>query len=184
MDQNINTIFKRLNSLYFMAFDYHCFTNCTSKLKFLFARKSHSKLGNTIGQGRWCNPNGKWNPHHLGGIKEAHGWFSAGQTSAILQELAYHSCWKLTRMCVNTFPISGPWFNIKMSSYQYRKPRCGDKMILWPSYLHNGVSYTGKMTSLYWVRTLVISINWLYIILNIVSMILYIKVSIKCLLNL
>ena len=45
----------------------------------------------------------------------------------------------------------GPWFNIKMSSYQYRKSHCGDKMILWPSYLHNGISYTGKTASLYWI---------------------------------
>ena len=43
----------------------------------------------------------------------------------------------------------GPWFNIKMTSYQYRKSHCGDKTILRPSYLHNGISYTGKMTSLY-----------------------------------
>ena len=47
---------------------------------------------------------------------------------------------------------SGLWFNIKMTSYQYRKSRCGDKTILRPSYLHNGISYTGKMTSLYWIR--------------------------------
>ena len=33
---------------------------------------------------------------------------------------------------------------------QYRKSHCGDKMILRPSYLHNGISYTGK-TSLYWI---------------------------------
>ena len=46
----------------------------------------------------------------------------------------------------------GPWFNIKMSSHQYRKSHCGDKTILRPSYLHNGISYTGKMTSLYWIR--------------------------------
>ena len=38
----------------------------------------------------------------------------------------------------------GPWFNIKMSSYQYRESHCGD--------LHNGISYTGKMPSLYWIR--------------------------------
>ena len=44
------------------------------------------------------------------------------------------------------------WFNIKMTSYQYRKSHCGDKTILRPSYLHNGISYTGKMTSLYWIR--------------------------------
>ena len=29
---------------------------------------------------------------------------------------------------------------------------CGDKTILRSSYLHNGISYTGKMTSLYWIR--------------------------------
>ena len=49
---------------------------------------------------------------------------------------------------------SGSWFNIKMTSYQYRKSHCGDKTILRPSYLHNGISYTGKTTSLYWIRTL------------------------------
>ena len=46
----------------------------------------------------------------------------------------------------------GPWFNIKMSSCQYRKSHCGDKTILRPFYLHNEISYTGKMTSLYWIK--------------------------------
>ena len=41
-----------------------------------------------------------------------------------------------------------------MSSYQYRKSHCGDKTVVRSSYLHNGVSYTGKMTSLYWIRAL------------------------------
>ena len=48
----------------------------------------------------------------------------------------------------------GPQFNIKMTSYQYRKSHCGDKTILRPSYLHNGISYTDKMTSLYWIKAL------------------------------
>ena len=39
---------------------------------------------------------------------------------------------------------SGGWINIKMPSYQYRKSHC----------LHNGISYAGKMTSLYWIRAL------------------------------
>ena len=47
---------------------------------------------------------------------------------------------------------SGAWFNIKMSSYQNRKSHCGDKTMLRPSYLHNGISYTGKTSSLYWIR--------------------------------
>ena len=51
----------------------------------------------------------------------------------------------------------GPWFNIKTTSYQYRKSHCGDKTILRPSYLHNGISYTGKMTSLYWIGALVLT---------------------------
>ena len=51
-----------------------------------------------------------------------------------------------------TGKTAGPWFNIKMSSYQYRKSHCGDKTILRPSDLHNGISYTGKTTSIYWIR--------------------------------
>ena len=47
------------------------------------------------------------------------------------------------------------WFNIEMPSYQYRKSHCGGKTILRPSYLHNGISYIGKMAFLYWIRALV-----------------------------
>ena len=53
--------------------------------------------------------------------------------------------------------ITGPRFSIKLTSYQYRKSHCGDKTILRPSYLPNGISYTGKITSLYWIGALV---NW------------------------
>ena len=52
--------------------------------------------------------------------------------------------------------IPGVWFNKKMPSYQYRKSHHGDKTILRPSYLHNGISYTGKMASLYWIRALLL----------------------------
>ena len=45
----------------------------------------------------------------------------------------------------------GPWFNIKMSYYQYRKSHCGDKTVVRLSYLHNGNLYTGKMIPLYWI---------------------------------
>ena len=46
---------------------------------------------------------------------------------------------------------TGPWFNIKMLSYQYRKSHYGDKTVVRSSYLHNGISYTGKMVSFYWM---------------------------------
>ena len=54
---------------------------------------------------------------------------------------------------------AGGWFNIKTTSYQYRKSHSGDKTILRPSYLHNGISYTGKMASWYWIRAQ-LSIPW------------------------
>ena len=46
----------------------------------------------------------------------------------------------------------GGWFNKKMTSYQYSKSYCGDKTFLRLSYLHNGISYTGKTASLYCIR--------------------------------
>ena len=52
----------------------------------------------------------------------------------------------------------GPRFNIKMLSYQDRKSHCGDKTVVRSSYLHNGISYTGKMSSImihiYWIGAL------------------------------
>ena len=54
------------------------------------------------------------------------------------------------------YVVTGPWFNIKMWSYQYRKSHCGDKTVVRSSYLHNGISYTGKMSSLYWTNPLVL----------------------------
>ena len=56
----------------------------------------------------------------------------------------------------HAFWCHGPQFNIKMISYQYRKSHCADKTILRPAYLHSGISYTGKMLSLYWIEALVI----------------------------
>ena len=44
-----------------------------------------------------------------------------------------------------------------MTSYPYRKSHYGDKTVVRSSYLHNGISYTGKMTSLYWIRALISS---------------------------
>ena len=66
------------------------------------------------------------------------------------------------RIC-SKFP--GPWFNIKMSSYQYRKSHCDDKTVVRSFYLHNGISYTGKMSSLYWIRP------WVLRVLNTFSLV-------------
>ena len=52
--------------------------------------------------------------------------------------------------------VAGPRFNIKMSPYQYRESHCGDKTVVRSSYLHNGISYTGKTISSHWIRALVL----------------------------
>ena len=46
-----------------------------------------------------------------------------------------------------------------MISYQYRKSHCGDKTILRPSYLHNGIAIPVRWRSLYWIRALLICIT-------------------------
>ena len=63
-------------------------------------------------------------------------------------------------LVVNCRQLSGPWFNIKMSPYKYRKSHCGDKTVVRSSYLHNGISYSGKMSSLYWISPLVSVVSW------------------------
>ena len=35
--------------------------------------------------------------------------------------------------------------------YQYRQSHCGDKAVVRLSYLHSGISYSGEMSSLYWI---------------------------------
>ena len=54
----------------------------------------------------------------------------------------------------------GAWFNIKMLSCQYRISHGGDKTVVRSSYLHNGISYTSKMSSLYWIGAQVRIILW------------------------
>ena len=53
----------------------------------------------------------------------------------------------------NAILVPGPRFNIKMPSCQYRQSHCGDKTVVRLSYLHNGISYTSKMTPFYWIMT-------------------------------
>ena len=89
----------------------------------------------------------RW-PAGCGGYVQDFFWYVLYQVGEPMNS------WK-THGCILCIMPTGGWFNIKMSSYQYRKSHCGDKTILRPSYLHNGISYTGKMTSLYWIGVLV-----------------------------
>ena len=51
--------------------------------------------------------------------------------------------------------IDQAWSDINMASNLYRKSHCGGNAILWPSNVHNGISYTGKTTSWYWIKVMV-----------------------------
>ena len=52
------------------------------------------------------------------------------------------------------------WFSKKMPSYQYRKSHCGVRTILRLSYLHNGISYPGKIIYLYWIKPSMSILDW------------------------
>ena len=72
--------------------------------------------------------------------------------SVVIQNI--HPGFYVSLTSPNSIRVLGGWISIKMPSYRNRKSHCGDKTILRPSYLHNGISYTGKTTSLYWIRAL------------------------------
>ena len=88
-------------------------------------------------------------------VRGVHRWpvISAHRGSVTRKMFPYHDVIMMAADAGHTM------FNIKMPSYQYRKSHCGDKTILRPSYLHNGISYTGKTTYLYWIRAQGISSN-------------------------
>ena len=106
---------------------------------------------------------GAWSSNELQRIDCMTGYQESSPSNGCLSQ--YQGCWcpgSLRRQAISSHDIGyvkkaspGPWFNIKMTSYQHRKSHCGDKTILRPSYLHNGIFYTGKMASLYWIRALV-----------------------------
>ena len=70
---------------------------------------------------------------------------------AVVRFLCFFMC--NGAMCC-MIPGLGPDSIIKMAPYQYRKSHCGDKTISRSFYLHNGISYTGNRTSLYWIGAL------------------------------
>ena len=105
--------------------------------------------------------------HSKTSMVAAHLKFWKGQVNFVphfIWHLILYTCWDYSwSMLVKGSPGGigngqrWGWFNIKMPSYQYRKSWCGEKMILRPSYLHNGISHNGKMISLYWIRALRVS---------------------------
>ena len=109
------------------------------------------------GQNKWRTTAGQFNSVWI-----CRTWWMLRQVIACVCWVPGHylnQCWlfliraavsKLQSAMLNLGP--GPWFNIKMSSYQYRKSHCGDKTVVRSSYLHNGISYTGKVSSWYWIK--------------------------------
>ena len=61
--------------------------------------------------------------------------------------------------------FSLPSINIKCCLYQCRKYHCKDKTVFRLSYLHNGISYAGKTTSIYWSRDQVSAMRYFYLMI-------------------
>ena len=61
--------------------------------------------------------------------------------------------WRLTQS-TGSGDVNEGLVQYKYAILPYRKFHCGDETILRPSYFHNGIAYTGKMTFLYWIRAL------------------------------
>ena len=105
-----------------------------------------------------CNVFCHWVQRHYCGIKGASWCLNSLATELFVQQFGYvqaNNKGNIKALHLLLEISTGPWFNIKMSSYQYRKSHCGDKMVIRSSYLHNGISYTGKISSLYWIGALV-----------------------------
>ena len=75
-------------------------------------------------------------------------------SSLITQVL--QGCFTRSRAILRAPRYPEPWFNLKMSSYQYRKSHRGEKTVVRSSYLHNWIFYTGKTTSWYWIIPLIV----------------------------
>ena len=79
-------------------------------------------------------------------------WSSSSAMASVASRCWHYIFWGFFERKI-TCKWPGPQFNKKMSN-QYTKSLCGDKTVVRSSYLHNGISYTGKMSSLYWIRAL------------------------------
>ena len=93
----------------------------------------------------WFNPGVQWVKKRKGMLVDSYYKDNQDCLIFIMGIPILKRCWN---------GLLGPKCNIKMSSYQYRKSHCRDKMIIRSSYLHNDIFYTGKMESSYWTNTL------------------------------
>ena len=118
-----------------------------------------SKTGLCI-DGVWAATAATWYSHYLILFPHLNSALIVIYPSIILITHLIYQLYKQTQLYMylytpqnNTLLFnSWGWFSIKMPSYQYRKSCCGDKTILWLSYLHNGIYYTGKLASFYPIR--------------------------------
>ena len=69
-----------------------------------------------------------------------------GKVVRYIQKVFAKQSFRITSCRSNTIAkeLRG-WLDIKMPPYQYMESDYGDKTILRPSYIHNGISHTGKM---------------------------------------
>ena len=82
-------------------------------------------------------------------------------------DLHWTKCWKISML---VFAWGDTWLARKPqlegnifqrdsgpSTYQYRKSHCQDKIVIRSSHVHNGISYTSEMATLFWISPLEVS---------------------------
>ena len=67
--------------------------------------------------------------------------------------------------------------DLKLPSYQYWKSCCGDKTAVRSSYLHTGISYTGKTVSLCWNVSAGFALEFVLEVLKLNCSLHYVKLS-------
>ena len=72
------------------------------------------------------------------------GWINNAEAGGLRYHRAHYDI-----IVIVDSQCTGPWFYKNILSYPYKKSHYGDKTVIRSFNLHNGVSYMGKMASLY-----------------------------------
>ena len=123
---------------------------------------------------------GKWWPYCLSlNVLNCHGCMIASRGQFNIKTTSYqsrNSHYENRNISVQETPaamiysdfyislISGPWFNVNISHYQYRKSHCVDKMFIRSFYLHNQISQTAMLSSYWFSPCFLQTTVWLYLL--------------------
>ena len=119
----------------------------TSMMTSLYWIRTQDTLGNNLAPSITTPHQLIWLLYDVSGVRDVTLWSDYPGRIHTLHQIIEHTGGKTL--------FRSNWIWGPRALIQYRESHCWDKTVIRPSYLHNGISYTGKMTSLYWIRALV-----------------------------